>query len=99
METGTNLSQVGYGFFAPIVNDSFLVTDDKGRFYCWCRRRPEGSWSPLNFPAAWTTGTLVLACVVNVFGYSDDATAMGVRTRRMNHLHQRSQVYQSAKHD
>ena len=69
METGTHLSQVGYGFFATIVNDSFLVTDDKGRFYCWCRRRPEGSWSPLNFPAAWTTSTLVLSCVGNVFGY------------------------------
>lgn len=69
LESDTHLSQVGSGFHATIVNDSFLVTDDKGRFSYWRRRRPEGSWSPLNFPAAWITGTLALACVVSVIGH------------------------------
>ena len=69
LENDTLLSQLGHGYFATIVNDSFLVAEDEGQFYYWRRRRVEGSWSPLNFPEAWLTGALAIACVVNVVGH------------------------------
>ena len=71
LRTGLMLSRVGTGgFSSAIVNDAFLIEQSDGQLHYWRRRRVEGSWSPLNFPEAWITGALAIACVLNIVGYS-----------------------------
>jgi hypothetical protein len=58
------------GLHTAIVNDGFLINEERGQLNYWRRRRVEGSWSPLSFPEAWVTGALAIACRFNVVGYS-----------------------------
>ena len=47
-------------------SDADIVADSDGQLRYWRRRCVEGSWLPLNFPEAWITGVLAIACVCNV---------------------------------
>lgn len=71
LQSGVKLSRLDLGsFHAAIVNDSFIVAEDDGQLRYWRRRRVEGSWLPLDFPEAWITVVLAIACVFNVVGHS-----------------------------
>lgn len=67
LQSGIELSGVDIGsFYAAIVNDSFIIAGYGGELRYWRRRRVEGSWSPLDFPEAWITCALAIACVCNI---------------------------------